>query len=197
MHIKWLFFLISFFFYLICVCVEIDSMILDLLNKNLQTDWYLHRQTLPVENQIMSSQFSHSVVSDSLWSHGLQHARIPCPSPTTRACSNSYPWSQCCHPTISSCFPLLLLPSIFPSIRVFSNESVLCIRWPKYWSFSFSISPSSECSGLISYRIDRFDLLAESSPTLQFKSINSSTLSFLYSPTLRPIHDYWKNHSFV
>ena len=84
--------------------------------------------------------FSHSVESDSLWSHGLQHARIPCPSPTTRACSNSYPWSQCCHPTISSCFPLLLLPSIFPSIRVFSNESFLCIRWSKYCSFSFSIS---------------------------------------------------------
>ena len=82
--------------------MEIGSMILDLLKKNLQTVWYLHHQTLPVENHIMSSQFSHSVVFDSLWSHGLQHARIPCPSPTTRACSNSYSWSQWCHPTISS-----------------------------------------------------------------------------------------------
>ena len=78
------------------------------------------------------------------------------------------------------CRPLLLLPSIFSSIRVFSSESVLPIRWPKYWSFSFSISPSNE----------------ESSPTPHFKSINSSVLSFLYSPTLTAIHDCWKNHSF-
>ena len=94
----------------------------------------------------------------------------------------------------------LLLPSIFPSIRVFSKESVLCIRWPKYWSFSFSIIPSNEYSGLISFRIDWFDLLAvqetlESFPTPQVKSINSSVLSFHYSPTLPSIHDYWKNHS--
>ena len=99
------------------------------------------------------------------------------------------------------CRPLLLPPSIIPSIRVFSNESVLRIRWPKYWSFSFSISSSNEYSGLISFRIDWLDLLAvqgtlESSPTPQFKSINSSTLSFLYIPTLTFIHDYWKNHSF-
>ena len=98
------------------------------------------------------------------------------------------------------CHPLLLLPSIFPSIRVFSNELVLCIRWPKYWSFSFSITPSNEFSGLISFRIDWLDLLAvqgdsqESSPTPQFKSINCSVLSFLYSPTLTSIHDHWKNH---
>ena len=96
---------------------------------------------------------------------------------------------------------LKLPASIFPSIRVFSNESVLRIMWPKYWSFSFSISPSNEYSGLISFRMDWFDLLAvqgtqESSPTPQFKSINSSALSFLYSPTLTSIHDYWKNHSF-
>ena len=99
------------------------------------------------------------------------------------------------------CHPLLLLSSIFPSISVFSNESVLCIRWPKYWSFSFSISPSNEYSGLISFRIDWLDLLAvqgthKSSPTPQFKNINSSSLSFLYSSTLTSIHDYWKNHSF-
>ena len=85
--------------------------------------------------------------------------------------------------------PLLLLPSIFLSIRVFSNELALCIRWPKYWSFSFNISPSNEYSGLISFRIDWFDLCSprdsqESSPTLQFKSIHSSAFSFLCSPTL-------------
>ena len=98
------------------------------------------------------------------------------------------------------CRPLLL-PSIFPSIRVFSNESVLCIRWPKYWSFSFSISSSNEYSGLISFRIDWFDLLAgqgtlKSPPIPQLNIINSSVLSFLYNPTLRSIHDYWKNHNF-
>ena len=100
------------------------------------------------------------------------------------------------------CHPLLLLPSIFPSIRVFSNKSVIHIRWPKYWSFSFSISPSNEHSELISLRIDWWDLLAvqgtaqESSLIPQFKSINSSVLSFLYSPTLTSIHEYWKSHSF-
>ena len=95
------------------------------------------------------------------------------------------------------CRPLLLLPSICPSIRVFSNESALHIRWPKFWSFSFNISPSSEHSGLISFRMDCLDLLAvqESSPTPQFKSINSWALSFLYSSTLTSIHDHWKNHS--
>ena len=96
--------------------------------------------------------------------------------------------------------PLLLLPSIFPSIRVFSKESALCIRWPKYWNFSFSISPSNEYSGLISFRMDWLDLLLvygtlESSPKPRFKSITSSALSFLYGPTLTSIHHYWKNHS--
>ena len=92
----------------------------------------------------------------------------------------------------------LLLPSILPSIKVFSNNSVLCIRWPKFWSFSFSISLSNEYSGLSSFMIDWFDLLAvqEPFPVPQFKSINSSMLSFLYGPTLTSIHDYWKNHSF-
>ena len=99
------------------------------------------------------------------------------------------------------CRPLLLLPSIFASIRVFSNESVLCIRWPKHWSFSFSVSPSNEHSGLISFRIDWLDLLSvqgtlKSSPISQFKSINSSVLSLLYGPTLTSKHDHWKNHSF-
>ena len=99
------------------------------------------------------------------------------------------------------CHPLLILPSIFPSIRVFSNESALHIKWPKHWTFSFSISPSNEYSGLISFRIDWFDLLPvqgnsqESSPAPQFKSISSSALSLLYGPTITSIHD-WKNHSF-
>ena len=99
------------------------------------------------------------------------------------------------------CHSLLLLPLIFPSIRVFSCESAHHIRWPEYWSFSFNISPSNEHSGLISFRMDWLDLLTvqgnsqESSLTPQFKSINSSALSFLYSPTLTSIHDSWKNHS--
>ena len=99
------------------------------------------------------------------------------------------------------CRPLLLLPPIPPSIRVFSSESALRMRWPEYWSFSFSISPSNEYSGLIFFRKDWLDLLAvqgtlkESSPTPQFKSINSSALSFFHSPTLTSMHDYWKNHS--
>ena len=99
-------------------------------------------------------------MSSSLRSHGLQQARSPCLSPAPRVCSNSFPSSWWCHPTISSCHPLLLLHSIFPSIRVFSRESVLHIRWPKYWNFSFSISPSNEYSGLISFRVDLLDLLA-------------------------------------
>ena len=97
------------------------------------------------------------------------------------------------------CHPLLLLPSIFPTIRGFSNELVLHIRWPKYWSFSFS--SSNEYSGQISFRMDWFDLLAvqgtlKTSPTPQFKSISSSSFSLLYSLTFTSIHDYCKNHSF-
>ena len=97
------------------------------------------------------------------------------------------------------CCPLLLLPSVFPSIRVFSNESALHIRWPKDWSFSLIISPFNEYSGLISSKVDWIDLLAvwgtlqESSPTPQFKSINSLMFSLVYGPTLTFIHDYWKN----
>ena len=90
-----------------------------------------------------------------------------------------------------------ILPSIFPSIRVFSNESALCIRGPKYWSFSFNISPSKEHPGPISFRMNWMDLLAVQGtlksllPTPQFKSINSSEVSFLYGPTLTSIHDCW------
>ena len=99
------------------------------------------------------------------------------------------------------CCPLLILPSIFPSIRVFSNESILHIRWPEYWSFSFGISPSKEYSGLISLRIDWFDLLAVQRilksllQTPQFETISSLALNLLYGPILTSIHDYWKVYS--
>ena len=99
------------------------------------------------------------------------------------------------------CHPLFLLPPIPPSIRIFSNESTLHMRWPKYWSFSFSIILSKEHPGLISFRMDLVGSpwsprdSQESSPTLQFKSINCLVLSFLHSPTLTSVHDHWKNHS--
>ena len=98
------------------------------------------------------------------------------------------------------CRPLLLLPSIFPSIRVFSNESALHIRWPEYWSFSFSLSPSNEYSGLISFRMDWLDLLALQGTLKSLLQHHSAKhqffgLSFLYSPTLTSIRDYWKNRS--
>ena len=106
-----------------------------------------------------SVQFSHSVVPNTLRPHGLQHSRLPCPLPTPGAWSNSCPLMMPSN-YLMLFGPLLLLPSIFLSIRIFSNESVLYIKWPKYWSFTFSISPSNEYSGLISFRIDWLDLLA-------------------------------------
>ena len=100
-------------------------------------------------------------MSDSLQPHGLQHTRPPCPSPAPRVYSSLMPIESLkTSKHLILCHPLFLLPSIFPSIRVFSSESVLCIRWPKYWSFSFSISPSYEHPGLISFRMDWLDLLA-------------------------------------
>ena len=115
-------------------------------------------------------------MSDSLWSHGLQHTRLPCPSPPPGVYSNSCSLSRQCHPNhLILCGPLLLLPSIFPSIRIFSNVSALCIRWPKYWSFSFSISPSNEYSESISFRIDWFDL-----------SVQRTLKSLLQHHTLKP-----------
>ena len=98
-------------------------------------------------------------MSDSLRAHESQHTRPPCPSSAPGAYTNSCPSCRWCHPTISSSV-ILLLPSIFSGTRVFSNQSVLCIRWPKHWSFSFSISLSSEYSGLISFRMDWLYLLA-------------------------------------
>ena len=127
-----------------------------------------------------SVQLSRSVVSDSLRPHGLQHARPPCPSPTPRVYPDSCPLSRWCHPTISSSVVLLLLLSIFPSIRVFSNESALCIRWPKYWSFSFNTSPSNEHSGLISLRMDWLDLLAVQGTLKSLLQHHSSKASILW-----------------
>ena len=108
-----------------------------------------------------SAQFSRLVVSKSLWPHGLQYVRPPCPSPTLGIYSK-FMSIKLVMPSnhLILCRHLVLLPSIFPSIKDFSNESVLHIRWPKYWSFSFSISPSNEHPGLISFRMDWLDLLA-------------------------------------
>ena len=118
--------------------------------------------------------------------------------PNPRTYSNSCPLMPSNH--LILCYPLLP-PVIFPSIRVSSSESFPCIRWPKVWSFSFSINHSNEYSGLISFRFDWFDFLAvqetqESYATPQFKSINSLVLSFLYNLTLTSIHDYWRKHVF-
>ena len=124
----------------------------------------------------------------------LQHVRLPCPSLSHRVWSNSCPLIRWCHPTIS--FSVTSSPAVnLSQHQSLFNESALHIRWPKYWSFS--IGPSNEYSELISFRIDWFDLLAVQgtlkSLLQQFKSINSLVLSFLYGPTLKSIHDYWKN----
>ena len=114
-------------------------------------------------NWFSSVQFSHSVVSNSLQPHepGLFNARTPCPSPIPGAYPNSCPLSWWCHPTISSSAILSSPPALnFPSIRVFSNESAFHIRWPKYWTFSFKLSPSNEHPGQISFRMDCLDRLA-------------------------------------
>ena len=126
-----------------------------------------------------SVQFSHSIVYDSLRPHRLQHARLPCPSPTPRAYSlMSIELVMPSNHLILYC-PLLLLPSIFPSITVFSNEAILCIRWPKYWSFSCNINPSNEYSGLISFRMDWVDLLAVQGTLKSFLQHHSSKASIL------------------
>ena len=122
-------------------------------------------------------------MSSSLWPHRLQHVRLLCPSPTPGACSNSCASSWWCHPSyLILCHPLILPPSIFPSIRVLSNELVLLIRWPKYWSFSFNISPSNEYSVLISFRIHWFDLLViQGTLKSLFRHHSSTTISALLS----------------
>ena len=138
-----------------------------------------HRGLIP--NKTQSVQFSESVMSDSLWPHGLQHARFPCPSPTPGACSNSCPSSQQCHPTISSSVvPFSSCLHSLPASGFFSNELALHIRWPKYWSYSFSISPSNEYSGLISFRIDWLDLLAVQGTLKSLLQHHSSKASILW-----------------
>ena len=147
-----------------------------------------------------SVQFSHSAVSNSLRAHESQHTRPPCPSPTPRVHSNSCPSSWWCHPAISSSVvPFTSRLQFFPASGSFRMSHFFTSGG--HWSFRFSISPSNEYSGLISFRTDCLDLLAvqgtlQSSPIPQFKNINSLAFSFLYSPTLTSIHDYWKNHSF-
>ena len=134
-----------------------------------------------IVHQFSSVQFSHSVVSDSLRPHGLQHTRLLCLSITNTQSLLKLVFIKSVMPSnhpILSC-PLLLLPSIFPSIRVFSNESVLHIRWPKYWSFSFSISPTNEYSGLISFRITWLDFLRVQGTLKSFLQHHSPKASIL------------------
>ena len=127
-----------------------------------------------VLSHFSSVQFSHSVVSNSLQPHGSQDTRLPCPSPNPGVYPNSCPSND-----LILCHPLRLLPSIFPSIRIFSNEPDLRIRWPKYWSFSFTISSSNEHPGLISFRMDLLDLLAVQGTLKSLLQHHSSKASIL------------------
>ena len=128
-----------------------------------------------------SLQFSCSVVSNILQPHGLQHVRPPWPSPYSRSLFKLIPTESVIPSNhLIFCHPLLLSPSIFPSIRIFSNESALCIRWPNYWSFSFSISPSNEYSGLISFRMVWLDLPAVQGTLKNLLQHHSSKASILW-----------------
>ena len=151
---------------------------------------------------ISSVQFSHSAVSDSLWLHGLQHAVLQASLSTNSRSLLKLMSIESVMPSshLILCRSLLLLPSIFSSIKVFSNESALPIRWLKDWSFSFSISPSSEYSGLISFSIECFDLLAAQGTLkclFQHHSLKASILwlSLLCGPTHISVHAYLKNHT--
>ena len=148
-------------------------------------------------HSVQFSQFSHSVLSDSLWPHESQHARPPCPSPTPGVHSDSRPLTVMPSSHLILCRPLLLLPPIPPIIRVFSDESTLHMMWPKYWSFSFRIIPSKERPGLISFRMDWLDLLAVQGILKKYHSSKSSILqcSAFFTVQLTSIHDHWKNHS--
>ena len=142
-----------------------------------------------------SVQFRCSVVSDSLWPHGLEHARPPCPSPALGVSTQTHVHRvgdaiQPSHP-LSSPSPLF---SIFPSIRVFSNESALCIRWPEYWSFSFNISPSNEYLGLISFRMDWLDLLAVQGTLKSLLQHHSSKESILRCSAFFTV---WLSHPYM
>ena len=145
--------------------------------------------------------FSRSVMSSSLWPHELQHVRLPCPSPTPGLLKLMSIESVKPSNHLILCRPLLLLFSIFPSIRVFSSESVLCIRWPKYWSSSLSISLPMNIQDWFPLGWTGWVSLLSNglSSLLQHHSSKASflqPLSLPYSPTLTTIHDHWKNHSF-
>ena len=157
------------------------------MSKEIRKKWYYFSLLW-----FSSVHFSRSVVSDFLWPHESQHARSPCSSPTPGVYSNWCPSSRWCHPTISS--SVILFSSCPQSLR--ASGSFPMSQLLKYWSFNFI--PSNEHPGLISFRMDWLDLLAvqgtlESSPTTQFKSINSSVLRFPHSPTLTSTHDHRKN----
>ena len=144
--------------------------------------------------RLHSVQFILSVMSDSLQPHGLQHARLPSPLPPPGAViiqTHLHRVGDAIQPPHPSFAPLLLLPSIFPSTRVFSNESVLLIRWPKYWSFCFSISLSNEYSGLISFRIDRLDLLVVQGTLKSLLQHHSSKAWILQRSALCPTLHTW------
>ena len=157
----------------------------------------LHGAYIPLGKSI---QFSRSVMSDSLWSPGLQHARPPCPSPTPEVYSDSCPLSLWCHPTISfSVIPFSSCLQSFPAAGSFLMSRFFASGVQSTESFSFNVSLSNEYSGLISFRMDWLDLLAVQGTRkslLQHHSSKALALSFLYSSTLTSIHDYWKNHSF-
>ena len=136
-------------------------------------------------------------MSNSLQSHGLQHARLPCPSPSPGICSNSCLLSWWCHPTISSSVvPFSSCPQSFPASGSFPVSQLFVSGGHHIKSFSFSISPSSKYLGLISLRIDLFDLLTVQGTLKSLLQHHSSKASILYDPALTSIHDYWKNHSF-
>ena len=158
--------------------------------------WYKHslwpgyrRNVLQTTDRYDSSvEFSCSVMSNPLRPHGLQHTRPPCPSPTPRVYSNSCPLNPWCHLTSSSCHNLFLPHSVFTSITVFTKESLLCMRWPKYWNFSFSISPFNEYSGLISFRMDWLNLLAVQGTFKSLLQHRNSKASILQQSAFFIIH---------
>ena len=156
---------------------------------------WLDYHMVTTASKILLLLFSCSVMSNSLWPHGLLHVRFPCPLPSPRVCSNSHPLCWWWHPTPSwSVAPFFSCLQSFPASGSFSKSQFFAFRCPEYWNFRFSISPSNEYWGLISFRIDWFDVLSvqEPSPTLQFKSINSLACNSLYGSTVTCIHDYWK-----
>ena len=145
-----------------------------------------------VSSQFSSVQFSCSVTSDSLRSHGLQHARFPCPSPTPRVYPNSCRLSQWCHPTISSSvIPFSSCPQSFSASGSFHMSQFFVIRWQKYWSFSFNVSPSDEQSGLISFRMDWLDLLAVQGTLKSLLQHHSSKTSVLWCSAFFMVHLSW------